>query len=100
MPLKVNSSIVCFMTDSKTSLTWDWNSSIVFIFLILDLKIWKAKKVEPGKDKNLDLFEVRLDFIKLLKSALDKSFFKTSFVSKSEYGSITYKINLWMIKQY
>ena len=88
MPLKVNSSIVCFMTDSKTSLTWDWNSSIVFIFLILDLKIWKAKKVEPGKDKNLDLFEVRLDFIKLLKSALDKSFFKTSFVSKSEYGSI------------
>ena len=60
MPLKVNSSIVCCMTDSKTSLTWDWNSSIVFIFLILDLKIWKAKKVEPGKDKNLDLFEVRL----------------------------------------
>ena len=28
------------------------------------------------------------NFIKLLKSALDKSFFKTSFVSKSEYGSI------------
>ena len=48
-------------------------------------EILKKQKEEL---KNLDLFEVRLDFIKLLKSALDKSFFKTSFVSKSEYGSI------------